>query len=140
MDLSVSALPLSLLKPAASTTASSQAGGLDETARRTRIAKAGKDYEGAFLSIMLGQMMSGVKASSFGGGEGEEAFKSFLTDAMAKSMVRHGGVGLSRRIETDMLKLQGLSATPAAVATAPGTLAAPSTPAQAPAQTLDIAA
>jgi Rod binding domain-containing protein len=58
---------------------------------------------------MLGQMFDGVKASTFGGGEGEDAFKSFLTDAFAKSMTRHGGVGLSKTLSTEMLKMQGLS-------------------------------
>ena len=61
---------------------------------------------------MLGQMMQGVKTTTFGGGEGEEAFKSFLTDAMAKSMVKHGSVGLSHRLSSEMLRLQGLSSTP----------------------------
>ena len=114
-DLTAPALPVSLLKPVAALTATATAG-LDETTRRARIDKTAKDYESTFISIMLGQMMSGVKTSTFGGGEGEDAFKSFLTDAMAKSMVKHGGVGLSHRLSSEMLKLQGLSPTPAPAA------------------------
>jgi Rod binding domain-containing protein len=108
-DLTAVALPVSVLKPA-TPLASSSVGGLDDASRRAHIEKAAKDYEAAFLSIMLGQMMSGVKTTTFGGGEGEEAFKSFFTDAMAKSMVRHGGIGLSRQLSSEMLKMQGLSA------------------------------
>ena len=74
-----------------------------------RIDKSAHDFESSFLSIMLGQMFEGVKASTFGGGEGEDAFKSFLTDAMAKAMTKHGGVGISRMMTTEMLKMQGLS-------------------------------
>lgn len=110
-DISAVALPLSVLKPVQAPTAGG-AGEADDAARRARIDKTAKDYEATFVSIMLGQMMSGVKTTSFGGGEGEEAFKSFLTDAMAKSMVRHGGVGLSHRLSTEMLRMQGLTPAP----------------------------
>ena len=82
--------------------------------QKARIAKVSRDYEQSFLSIMLGAMTKDVKAGSFGGGEGEDAFKSFLNDAMAKSMTAHGGIGLAPRLEAELLKLQGLSAGPAA--------------------------
>ena len=75
-----------------------------------RIGKVSRDFEQSFLSIMLGQMTAGVKTSSFGGGEGEDAFRSFMNDAMAKSMTAHGGVGLAPRLQSEMLRLQGLSA------------------------------
>ena len=110
-DLSAAIVPVSVLKPAQTPTTGGYTG-LDDAAKRARIDKTTKDYEGAFVSIMLGQMMQGVKTTTFGGGEGEEAFKSFLTDAMAKSMVKHGSVGLSHRLSSEMLRLQGLSSTP----------------------------
>ena len=75
-----------------------------------RIGKVSREFEQSFLSIMLGQMTSGVKTSAFGGGEGEDAFKSFMNDAMAKSMTARGGVGLAPRLQSEMLRLQGLSA------------------------------
>ena len=75
-----------------------------------RIGKVSRDFEQSFLSIMLGQMNAGVKSASFGGGEGEDAFKSFMNDAMAKSMTRHGGIGLAPRLQSEMLRLQGVSA------------------------------
>ena len=76
-------------------------------AERARIHKVARDYEQSFLSVMLAQMQAGVKAEGFGGGTGEEAFKSFLNDAMAKGMVARGGIGLAPRLEAEMLKLQG---------------------------------
>jgi Rod binding domain-containing protein len=45
----------------------------------------------------------------FNGGHGEAAFKSFMSDAMAKQVTKAGGVGLSDRVAQEMLKLQGLS-------------------------------
>jgi flagellar protein FlgJ len=83
----------------------------DEATRRASIAKASKDFESSFLSVMLGQMFEGVNKSDgpFNGGAGEQAFKSFMTDAIAKQMTRTGGVGLAATVQKEMLKLQGLS-------------------------------
>jgi flagellar protein FlgJ len=59
---------------------------------------------------MLGQMFKDVNTSApFGGGPGEDAFKSFMTDAMAKQVVKSGGVGLASAVQKEMLKLQGLN-------------------------------
>ena len=71
--------------------------------------KTAQAFEASFLSSMLGQMFEGTEVSQpFGGGEGEAAFRSFMTDAMGKSMARHGGIGLAKSVATEMLKLQGL--------------------------------
>jgi flagellar protein FlgJ len=80
-----------------------------DPALRARIEKTAKDFEASFLQVMLGQMFDSVDAGAFGGGSGEAAFKSFLTDAFAKSMAERGGVGLSKDLTREMLKLQGLS-------------------------------
>jgi flagellar protein FlgJ len=82
---------------------------LADAATRGRIQKTATDFEASFLQVMLGQMFSTVDTGAFGGGVGEDAFKSFLTDSMAKSMAAHGGIGLSKDIAREMLKLQGLS-------------------------------
>ena len=77
---------------------------------RAKIDATAKKFESQFLSVMLGQMFKGTDADApFGGGQGEQAFKSFMTDAFAKSVASHGGVGLAKNISSDMLKLQGLS-------------------------------
>jgi len=81
-----------------------------ETATRKKIADTAKTFEQTFLAQMIGSMFEGVNDNSaFGGGEGEKAFRSFLNDAMAKQMVAHGGIGLARPVEQEMLRLQGLS-------------------------------
>lgn len=81
-----------------------------DLAKRGQIAKTAQDFEASFLSVMLGEMFKDVGAEApFNGGEGEQAFKSFLSEAMGKQMARNGGVGLSDRVAQEMLKLQGLS-------------------------------
>lgn len=100
---SVLAPPVNLLTPPPKLAAASPAD-------RAKVDKVARDYEASFLSVMFGQMFEGVDASPpFGGGEGEAAFKSFLTDAMAKSVARHGGIGLAKPLAHEILKLQGLS-------------------------------
>ena len=111
MDVSSLSVPINLIKPTAlpstaSATASAAAGG----DVRAKIAATSKSFETQFLSVMLGEMFQGTDASApFGGGEAESTFKSFLTDAFAKSLSKHGGVGLAKDISREMLKMQGLS-------------------------------
>jgi peptidoglycan hydrolase FlgJ len=91
---------IDLLKPVAKPPAA----GVD----KARIEKTARDFETSFLSVMLGQMFEGVSTSEpFGGGQGETAFRSFMTEAFAKSMTQHGGIGLSKQISSELLKLQG---------------------------------
>ncbi len=82
----------------------------EQLAKRGQIEKTAKDFEASFLSVMLSQMFKDVGAEApFNGGHGEAAFKSFLSDAMAKQVGKAGGVGLADRVAQEMLKLQGLS-------------------------------
>ncbi len=79
-------------------------------AQRARVEKTAQSFEASFLSSMFGQMFEGTDVSEpFGGGAGESAFRSFMTDAMSKSMAGHGGIGLAKSVTAEMLKMQGLS-------------------------------
>ena len=81
----------------------------DSAQTRARIKKTAQDFEAAFIGQMLNQMFEGVETSApFGGGPGESAFKSFLTEAVAKQMAANGGVGLADDLQRQMLKMQGL--------------------------------
>ena len=62
-----------------------------------------------FISAMLGTMFEGTGPDApFGGGQGEEAFKSFMMDAIGKQMTKAGGLGISASVQREMLKMQGL--------------------------------
>lgn len=103
-DLSAAYVPLSALKPAP-TAALTPA----QLASKAQIHKTAQAFESQFLSQMLGTMFEGVTTSApFGGGQGEEAFKSFLMDAFAKQMTKAGGVGITAAVQREMLKMQGL--------------------------------
>lgn len=90
----------------AAATAGPASTGYGAMAKMHRTAQA---FEQSFLSTMLGSMFEGVgsKDPAFGGGEGEQAFRSFFNDALAKGVVKHGGVGVSQAVERQLLKMQG---------------------------------
>jgi hypothetical protein len=44
-----------------------------------------------------------------GGGQGAEACKSVMMQAVGKKVASGQGIGLARQVEAEMLKLQGLS-------------------------------
>jgi len=81
-----------------------------ELAKRAQIKDTAQRFEASFLSSMLQEMFKGVETSGpFGGGQGEEMFRSFLTEAMAKQMAKGGGIGVSAQVQREMLKMQGLT-------------------------------
>jgi len=94
--------PPSLTTPTAAPTAA-------ELAKRGLIKQTAQDFEASFLSVMMQQMFTGVSTDGpFGGGQGEQMFRSVLTDAMSKQMAKVGGIGIAPAVEREMLKLQGL--------------------------------
>ena len=80
---------------------------------RANIKETAQAFEASFLSIMFNEMFKDVEQSApFGGGQGEQMFKSFFSDAVAKQVARAGGIGLASTVEREMLKMQGLSEEP----------------------------
>jgi Rod binding domain-containing protein len=78
-------------------------------AERARISDTAKAFEAQMISQLLQPMFEGLSTEPpFGGGAAEGTYRSFLTDAFAKQMVKAGGVGVSRSVMAEMLKLQGL--------------------------------
>ncbi len=77
---------------------------------RAKAKDAAQKFESQFLAQMIGQMFEGIETDGpFGGGFGEEMFRSMMTDAMAKQMTQAGGIGLADTVQREMLKLQGLT-------------------------------
>ena len=77
---------------------------------RGKARDAAQKFESQFLSQMLGQMFQGIETDGpFGGGHGEDMFRSLLTDSMAKEMTKAGGIGLVDTVQREILKLQGLT-------------------------------
>jgi len=52
-------------------------------------------------------MFSGIKTDGmFGGGQGEEMFRSLMTDQYAKGLTARGGFGLAASMQAELLKHQ----------------------------------
>lgn len=60
--------------------------------------KAAEGFEASFLAEMLQYTGLNAQPDSFGGGVGEEAFGSLLTEQYAKLLAARGGIGLAERI------------------------------------------
>ena len=106
---------LAVLTPQIDATAAPTATSAAELARRGQIHATAQKFEASFLTTVLQTMFQSVStAPPFGGGEGEDMWKSFLAESMAKSMARRGGVGVAGSVEREMLRLQGLSDAPQA--------------------------
>ncbi len=65
----------------------------------TSAANAAHEFEVVFLSQAVEEMMRGATAGEFGGGHGEEIWRSFLARAFAEEIARYGSVGIARSIE-----------------------------------------
>jgi peptidoglycan hydrolase FlgJ len=69
---------------------------------------AAQDFEAMALAQLLSPMFDTIDTSAgpFGGGAGEQAFRPFLTEAFAKKMAAHGGIGLAMPVWRQMMRLQ----------------------------------
>jgi peptidoglycan hydrolase FlgJ len=84
-----------------------QAGAPPTAAIPAKVREAAQQFEASFLSQMLSHMFEGVgEDPMFGGGKGEEVFKSFLVDEYGKSVARAGGLGLADAVQKEMLRMQ----------------------------------
>lgn len=109
------ALPLPSLPtprmPALAERAAQGGKGLGEStvdpAKRAQIRKAADDFENVFVSQMLGHMFDGMEVDeTFGGGHGEEMFRSMLTEQYAKQVNRRGGFGIADQVYRELLRAQ----------------------------------
>jgi Rod binding domain-containing protein len=72
-----------------------------------RMRETAEAFEASFIAQMLRPMFQGLSTEApFGGGEAEGTWRGFLVDAMAKQVVRGGGIGLADQVVAQMLKMQ----------------------------------
>ena len=76
-------------------------------ANRDKIKETAQAFEATFISQMLKPMFEGLSTDGlFGGGQGEETWRSFMLDEIAKTTVKAGGIGLADTVMSEMLKMQ----------------------------------
>jgi hypothetical protein len=62
------------------------------------IRQAAESFEATFLAEMLRHTGLNAMPAGFGGGAGEEAFGSLLTEQYARLLAERGGIGLAERV------------------------------------------
>ncbi|MBF0093226.1 MAG: rod-binding protein [Alphaproteobacteria bacterium] len=73
-----------------------------------QIRKSAKQFEEMFIGQMLQPMFQGLETDGmFGGGEGEQMFRSMLVDEYGKIVARSGGIGVADAVMRTMLEAQG---------------------------------
>ncbi|HEY1707383.1 MAG TPA: rod-binding protein [Rhizomicrobium sp.] len=61
--------------------------------------KAAKDFEAVFISQFMGSMFEGVQTDGlFGGGQGEQMFRSLMLDQYSQQMANQGGFGIAKAV------------------------------------------
>jgi Rod binding domain-containing protein len=69
--------------------------------------KSAKEFESVFISQFLGSMFQGIPTDGpFGGGQGEEMFRSMMVNEYAKSVENRGGFGLASAVTRQLLSHQ----------------------------------
>lgn len=69
--------------------------------------KASQQFEAVFISQFLGSMFADIPTDGpFGGGPGEEMFRSLMVDQYGQNIEKQGGFGLAPAVQRQLLKLQ----------------------------------
>jgi peptidoglycan hydrolase FlgJ len=76
----------------------------DKIAKATR---AAHEFEGMFAAQILSPMWEGMEVNeTFGGGHGEEVFRTMLLQEYGKAIANSGSLGLANHVKQAMLKTQ----------------------------------
>ncbi|MCB1531636.1 MAG: rod-binding protein [Alphaproteobacteria bacterium] len=79
-----------------------------------KINETAQEFEAVFLSEMLKPMFQGIETDGmFGGGKGEEVFRSFMLQEYGKIMSQTGGIGLADHVRDQIIQLQAAQDSPA---------------------------
>jgi Rod binding domain-containing protein len=93
MDINIQPMPLSK-PPIASQT-------------KQKTDAAAREFEGMMIGQMLEPMWAGIKTDGmFGGGTGEQVFRSFMIQEIGKGIAQTGGVGIADDIARALLQAQ----------------------------------
>ncbi|WP_431857977.1 rod-binding protein [Azospirillum sp.] len=87
--------------------AGGQGSGKVDPAVDSKLRKAANEFETQFLSQMLAPMFETVETDPmFGGGHGEDMFRSLLVNEYGKQMSSRGGIGIADSVYRELLRAQ----------------------------------
>jgi Rod binding domain-containing protein len=80
---------------------------IPEGASMAQMRKVAEDFEAFFLSQALQPMFANIEAEGpFGGGPGDDIWKSMQVDEFGKVIAKSGGIGIADSIMKQMLQAQ----------------------------------
>jgi Rod binding domain-containing protein len=69
--------------------------------------KSGEDFEAFFMSQVFENMFAGLGADPmFGGGQGENVYRSLLTQEYSKVAAKNGSTGIAASVTREILRMQ----------------------------------
>ena len=72
-----------------------------------KIEDTARDFEAVFISEMMKPMFEGISTEApFGGGKGEEVFRSMLLQEYGKIMSQTGSIGVAGSVKEQMIQMQ----------------------------------
>ena len=77
------------------------------------IQSAAQNFEALYMNEMMSYMFEGIETDGpFGGGRGEEIFRSLMIEQYGKKIAASGQTGISATLATEMLKMQEIQQNP----------------------------
>jgi peptidoglycan hydrolase FlgJ len=96
-----------LQKQTAAQAAALQGAGGGRNMDLKKVHDAAETFESFFVSQMLDHMTAGIETDPmFGGGSGEDMWKSMLNQEYGKEIAKSGRLGITDQVMTGMLKMQ----------------------------------
>ncbi len=72
-----------------------------------KVEGAAQDFEAMFVAEMIKPMFEGISTEApFGGGKGEEVFRSMLLQEYGKLISQTGSIGLTSQVKEEMIRMQ----------------------------------
>lgn len=84
------------------------------------IHESAKNFEAMFMNEMMSYMFQGLETDGpFGGGHGEEVFRSLMVEQYGKKIAETGQTGIAASLEKEMLRMQEQQQNPNKLSGAP---------------------
>lgn len=72
-----------------------------------KIKDAATEFEAVFISQMMSHMFNSVEVDPmFGGGHGEEMFRSMMVEHYGKQLADAGGIGIAEQVTAKLIDMQ----------------------------------
>lgn len=76
-----------------------------------KVRETAQQFEAMFVSQMLSHMYTDINPNNnpYGGGKGEEVFRSLMIDEYGKMISKTGRLGIADMVEKEMLRMQEMA-------------------------------